>query len=326
MNELLAGLIGLLLMTNQMAAASNLVKKATGASVNVAAADDPVEKEYRKLLERDDAAQADVDKMIRDEQAFAKQDAAIPQATIKLRIEQRLKPVRDAYEDFLLRHPAHARARVAYGSFLNDTVGEVEARDQWEKALTYDTNNPAIYNNLANIYGHLGPVKKAFDYYTRAVALNPKESVYLHNFATTVFLFRKDAMEHYGWNEQQVFNRAFELYHQALALDPDNFILASDIAQGYYAVKPPRPDDAIKAWQLALKLASDDIEREGVYLHIARHLHIGARFDESRAMLNQVTNTMYLTTRTNILRTIEKKQAAAATNAPPVPPAKAKLP
>jgi len=41
------------------------------------------------------------------------------------------------------------------------------------KALALETNNPAIYNNLANIYGHHGPIKKAFEYYDKAIQLNP---------------------------------------------------------------------------------------------------------------------------------------------------------
>lgn len=40
------------------------------------------------------------------------------------------------------------------------------------------TNNPAVYNNLANIYGHTGPVKKAFEFYARAIELNSHEPVY----------------------------------------------------------------------------------------------------------------------------------------------------
>ena len=37
---------------------------------------------------------------------------------LALRIRDRLAPIRQQYLDFLKRHPQHARARVAYGSFL----------------------------------------------------------------------------------------------------------------------------------------------------------------------------------------------------------------
>ena len=60
---------------------------------------------------------------------------------------------------FLAKHPNHVRARIAYASFLGDINDEEASQTEYEKALKLDTNNPAIYNNLANIYGHTGPVK-----------------------------------------------------------------------------------------------------------------------------------------------------------------------
>ena len=80
-----------------------------------------------------------------------------------------------------------------------------------------------MYNNLANLYGHTGPVKKAFEYYAKAIELNPQEPLYYHNFGDTVYLFRKDAMEFYGITEQQVYDKALELYSKALKLDPQQF-------------------------------------------------------------------------------------------------------
>jgi tetratricopeptide (TPR) repeat protein len=151
-----------------------------------------------------------------------------------------------------------------------------------------------VYNNLANIYGHDGPTKKAFEYYAKAIELNPSESVYYHNFGTTVYLFRKDAREYYGITEQQVFDKALELYAKAIKLDPTNFPLASDIAQTYYGIKPTRTEDALRSWTNALALARDEVEREGVYLHLARIKLHAERFDEARAHLNTVTNEMYM--------------------------------
>jgi len=50
---------------------------------------------------------------------------------------------------------------VAYGSFLGDLHDEEGAQEQLEKAIELNSKEPAAYNNLANIYGHIGPVKKA---------------------------------------------------------------------------------------------------------------------------------------------------------------------
>ena len=317
MSNLLIGLLGALVATNQPAAVSNLVLRSTGVSVAVPDANDPVEKELQKVMDEDDAAQAEVDRWIRENEDFATKGAAMPAEQLKRRIQQRFEPVHKAYEDFIERHPRHSRARVAYASFLGDTKDEESAEDQLEKALAIDTNSPAIYNNLANIYGHIGPVKKAFEYYDRAIQLNPLEPVYYHNLGTTVYLFRNDAMEHYKIELPQVFAKAFELYSNAMRLDPDNFPLASDVAQTYYGIQPLRTDEALQAWTNALHIAHDEIEREGVYVHFARLKLLAGRFTEARSHLDSITNAMYADLKSRLTRNLKEKESASKTNAPP---------
>jgi len=306
-----------LVATNQPVAVSNLVLRSTGVSISVPDPNDPVEKELQKVMDEDDAAQAEVDRWIRENDEFAAKGAGTPPAQLKRRIQQRFEPVRKAYEDFLERHPNNTRARVAFASFLGDTKDEESAEEQLEKALAIDTNSPAIYNNLANIYGHIGPVAKAFEFYGKAIQLNPLEPVYYHNLGTTVYLFRNDAMEFYKINLPQVFAKTFELYSNAMRLDPDNFPLASDVAQTYYGVQPLRTDEALQAWTNALHIAHDEIEREGVYVHFARLKLLAGRFDEARAHLNSLTNEMYGELRNRLTRNLNEKEAAAKTNAAP---------
>ena len=142
--------------------------------------------------------------------------------------------------------------------------------EQLVKARDIDPTIPSVWNNLANYYGEHGPTTNAFYCYEKAIQLDPTESVYYHNFGTTVYLYRKDVKEYYHINEQQVFDKALGLYSNAMKLDPTNFPLASDVAETYYGIKPLRTNDALLAWTNALHLANDEIEREGVYLHLAR--------------------------------------------------------
>jgi tetratricopeptide (TPR) repeat protein len=285
------------------------LKPGHAATTNAIPAENPVEQEYHKLMEDDDTAQEEVDRWIKDNDKFVEQGAGVTPAELQRRIRERLEPVRKAYEDFLKRHPEHTGARVAYASFLGDLNDEATAKIELEKVLTVVTNDPAIYNNLANIYGHHGPVKKAFELYDKAIALNPSESLYYHNFGTTVFLFRPDAREYYGITEQQVFDKALNLYSNALRLDPTNFPLASDISQTYYGIKPPRTEAALQSWTNTLQLAHDELEREGVYIHFARlKLHSG-RLEEARAHLNSITNQMYAQLKTRLTKNIEELEA-----------------
>jgi tetratricopeptide (TPR) repeat protein len=313
---MLIGALGVLLATNQPAALSNFIEQRTGLAVPVSDPNDPVEKEFRKLMEQDDAAQAEVDKWIKENDEFAAKGAGMPPAQLKQRILKRLEPVIQAYEDFIKAHPKHSRARVAYASLLGDVKGEEAAEEQLEKALTIDTNNPAIYNNLANIYGHIGPVTNAFAFYERAIQLSPEEPVYYHNLGTTVYLFRKDSAEYYHLNEQQIFSKAFQLYSNAIRLDPDNFNLASDVAQTYYGIKPLRTEEALTAWTNTFKIAHDEIEREGVHVHFARVKYLAGRYAEARTHLNVVTNEMYADLKSRLLRRIGEGESKL-TNAPP---------
>jgi tetratricopeptide (TPR) repeat protein len=313
-SNLVIGLLSALLATNQHAAVSNLVYKKTGVTVNLPDPNDPLEREFQKLLADDNAAQEEVDKWIVDNQKFSAQGAGISEATLRARIEQRFAPVKKAYEDFLQRHPKHERALVAYGSFLGDIGDEHDSAEQWEKARAVDPRDPAIWNNLANYYGHRGPVEKAFEYYEKAIELNPNEPVYYQNLGTTVFLFRVDAKKYYHVEEQGVFDRALELYAKALKLDPNNLELATDVAQTYYGIKPPRVEAALAAWHYALKIADEENEREKVYLHLARVQLNSGRFEEARANLNLVTNMadgQLKTLKERLTRNLLKKEGEA---------------
>jgi len=258
-STLLIGIIGAALAGAQPAAVTNLLRQTNSTPVAAPDANDPVEKEYQKPVEDDDAAQAEVDKWIQENNEFTAKGAGANPQDFNHRIQDRFEPIRKRYEEFIKNRPEHARARVAYASFLGDMHDEEEAQGIFEKALELDPKIPAVYNNLANIYGHEGPVKKAFEYYAKAIELNPLEPVYYHNFGTTVYLFRKDAREFYGITEQQVFDKALELYAKAIKLDPTNFPLASDIAQTYYGIKPIRTAQGLQAWTNTLATAHDEI-------------------------------------------------------------------
>jgi tetratricopeptide (TPR) repeat protein len=312
------GLLVSLAATNQLVAATKVALPTNAAVVAISDTNNPVAQEFKKLENMDDDAQAEVDKWIRDNQAFAAKGAGVPDAELNQRIRARLEPVRKAYEDFIARHPNHAGVRLAYGSFLHDLGDEEGGEAQTEKARELDPKNPAAWNNLANHYSHNGKVKMAFEYFAKAIELNSAEPVYYQNFATTVYLFRKDAMEFYKITEQQAFAKALDLYTKAFKLDPKNFNLATDLAQTHYSLRPTRTDDALRAWTNALAIAHDEIEREGVYLHLARFKWLAGRTNEARAHLNAVTNEMYADLKQRIVRNLDADNAKAkGTNTPP---------
>jgi tetratricopeptide (TPR) repeat protein len=307
-------------------AAGKKAEPAPGATVTKA---DPVREAYEKLLELDEAAMNDAQRMEKEAAEFKAQGAGTPASVVAAKIQARLDPVIKAYEEFLKEHPKHVDGLLAYGSFLNELGDHDGAIVQWEKARQLAPDNPAAWNNLANIYGHIGPVRKAFAYYERAIELNPTEPVYLENLAVTTYLFRKDAREIYRISEEEVFNRSLDLYRKAMKLDPKNFRLATDYAQSYYGIKPMRTQEALDAWNEALKLAQNDVEREGVYLHLARVELNSGRFEEARKHLDLVKHEELGDLKRRLVRNLEAKQSgqpetteeAAARKAPTQEPA-----
>ena len=289
---------------------------------------DPIEAEFQRLLKLDDtaheAAQAIVD------QAAAATDpltAPLP-LTTRARIDEKIRPVREAYEDFLKHHPDHARSRMAFASFLNDTGNEIESIEQYEKAKGINPKDPATWNNLGNLYAHVGPVEKAFPHYEEAIRLKPDESLYLHNFGTLLFLFRKDAARFYHLEEADIFARGIELYRKAIALDPKNFSLASDVAQTYYGVPRPAgksPEEAqaeetklittaLQSWTNVFHLAPGDTEREGVRLHLARWNIRASRFDDAKTHLTAITNAAFLEVKKRLELDLAAKNTGATSS------------
>ena len=98
-----------------------------------------------------------------------------------------------------------------------------------------------------------------------------------------------------------------------------------DLVRPGVAVITPNPKTSggarwnyLAAWGYALKVAPNETDREGVFVHLARFKLNAGRFDEARKDLNSVTNEVYDVLKNRLLRNLEKQEAEAkGTNAPP---------
>ncbi len=316
MSDLLAGLLAALVSTNTPASVSNLVQQQTGIAISVNDTNNPVALEYLKLVADDDASVEEIEKWSDDANLVPPLRAEAARATLKMRIRARLDGVKKNYEDFIGRHPDFVPGRLAYGSFLNQTGDAEGALAQWEKARDLDPKNSAAWDDLGNIYENSN-IKKAFECYSKAIELNPNQSVYYHNLAVAVYMFRKDAGEYWNISEQQVFDISLKLYQKAMQLAPDDFILASDYANCFYGISPPRWKDGLQAWEQCLKIAHDEDERQGVMLHLARIEMRLTNYDASRRYLDSVTNAGYTALKNRLTRNLNEAIQRALTNGPP---------
>ena len=117
--------------------------------------------------------------------------------------------------------------------------------------------------------------------------------MYYHNFANSLWVLRKKAMTQYKWDEQQVFVKCLNLFSNAFRLAPSNFPYASDFAQAFYAIKPFPALSALNAWTNALAIAPDGLEREGVFVHLARVKMLAGKYSEARQDLQTVKDAKY---------------------------------
>jgi tetratricopeptide (TPR) repeat protein len=313
---LLVGFLGAALATNTPQAPSNVVVETAAPAIPFINTNDPVENEYYKVMLDDDAAEKEVLNWMDTSDAFAKAGGGGSTLTLNMKIQQRLDGIKREYEDFIERHPNHANVRLAFGSFLNDNHDDEGALKQWEAARQLAPTNPAAWNDLGKYYVEHDQVTNAFAHYDKAIELNPAQAVYYHNLAAAVYLFRNAAREYYHLDGPQVFDKAQSLYRQAIKLDPDNFVLSTDYAQSFYGTNPPRWKDGLAAWMEALKLAGDDVEREGVYLQMAHiHLELG-EYDQAQSSLNAVTNADYAQLKQPLAHDLNEALVKARTNAP----------
>ena len=207
MSELTIGLLSALLATNQPQAVSNLVQQQTGISLPVADRQRPGGKGIARPDDRRRRGHGRGERM--DQHQHHRPHRTTPSRCKELnqRIRARFDVVKQGYENFLRNHPDSAHGFLAYGSFLNDIGDEDGAKVQYENSRQLDPKNPAVWNQLANYYGEYGGLTNAFADYAEAIRLDPTEPVYYQNFATTVYLFRKDAREFYASTSSRFLTR-----------------------------------------------------------------------------------------------------------------------
>ena len=164
-----------MLATNStVMAISNEVQTATGISLPVVDTTDPAEQALHQIMLQDDAAMDEVDKWIRDNEAFAANGAGLSKEELNKRIHARFDVVRRAYQDFLVKYPNSARGHLAFGTFLNDLGEEDAGAAEYEKSKALDPTNPAVLRLYS--MGYVDHVYLGMRPWTRA-SLRDRKSV-----------------------------------------------------------------------------------------------------------------------------------------------------
>ncbi|MCX5772289.1 MAG: tetratricopeptide repeat protein [Candidatus Hydrogenedentes bacterium] len=187
----------------------------------------------------------------------------------------RLQTVRQAYEYLLVQCPKNAHGHNYYGELLYDYFGEqAGALKEWNLAMSLDSQFSAPLNNLAIHYCHNGQYQLGFEMYDRALAIDPNHPDYLFNLAQAYLLYFPQVQELRKWKKTRVYKEAMKLSKKAAEVSPDDFELAQDYANNFYAAANfgIRADwaKAAKAWQASRNLARTDVERFFTWLNEGR--------------------------------------------------------
>jgi len=187
----------------------------------------------------------------------------------------RIAAVEEAYLRVLRRHPKNARALNYYGELLYDRLRrESEGVQFWEKAAAADSRYAAPRNNLGIHYCHAGDYAKGFTNFDRALKLEPDNPDFLYNHAQVLLIHRSHAQRHYRCTLEQVYVRAMEESKKAVAIQPDDFELARDYAQNFFAAEQFGVEAdwrlALEAWARARALAGSSAEEFLAWMYEAR--------------------------------------------------------
>ncbi len=193
------------------------------------------------------------------------------------------------YDTFVATHPEHVDGLVAHADLLAQSGDRAKSLDQLETAARLAGNRVELWRELVDRSIHFGEVQRAFPACESALKLAPDDLGLLRTFANSIFVYRRDAMEHYHMDEAEAFDRALKLLKRAVDLYPQNMDIALDFAGSFYSIKPTRHVEAIAAWDHVRKISTSEFDRQNATLHIARFLiRVGER-QKAGVLLAEVT-------------------------------------
>jgi len=274
------------------------------AGLAAAAADLPPELQHLETMKADQAALVDAVRAMDKAETtaaenevelaaeLAKQDKKEEAAEKQENAAARITKVRTAYEWLLEQYPKNPRAHNYYGELLYDRFGDqAGALKEWNLAISLDAEFSPPHNNLAIHYCHTGQYRLGLEAYDRALELDPGHPDYLFNLTQAYLLYFPQVQEIKGWSKAKVYKQAMKLSKKAKKAAPDDYELAQDYANNFYAAEMfgvrPNWRRAAGAWEDARELARNDVERFFTWLNEGRVWKREGNKDKAAECLNE---------------------------------------
>jgi tetratricopeptide (TPR) repeat protein len=195
-----------------------------------------------------------------------------------------------SYDILIQKNPNFATAYAAYGMFLGKVDMTKQAVAMLLKANQLDPNIAAVKNQIAKHLAEDGKPLEALPWIMSAIDLEPKEPLYHSNLGQLLQTGREAFLTGGVFTRDAIDKSMLEAFQRAADLAPFDLGLAYQHAKAFYAVDPPRWEDALQAWKQLEDRPVTTTMRQLVRLQKANVLIKLNRRDDARAELDGITD------------------------------------
>lgn len=222
------------------------------------------------------------------------------------------RAIASSYDILIQKSPEFAAGYVAYGLFLGKIDMNRAAVAMLLKANKLDPEIPLVKNQLAKHLAEDGKPLDALPYLTAAIDLAPSEPLYHFHLGKLLMEAREDFIAQGGWTAAAIDKSMLEAFQRAADLAPGELSLAYQHAKAYYAIDPPRWEEALGVWEKIAARTPAPAAQQLTKLHRANILAKLDRAAEARALLDQVTDLELVAEKQQIIDALAAAAAKAA--------------
>lgn len=194
--------------------------------------------------------------------------------------------LRRMYADLERNYPLDASIENGYAEFLWNIEDREQAMRRWRAAEQIDPRNGVVLNHLGGAHLAIGEVRQAFNWFTRAVEVEPNNPLYHFNLANVAFVFRHDLEK----GDENAFALAHHHFAEASRLAPADAEYARAYAEVFYSIPNPDWSAALAAWNRFREVTTN---KDFALLNLARvHMKLGQK-DQARACLAEVKGSEF---------------------------------
>lgn len=204
--------------------------------------------------------------------------------------KEEMQKMDGVFADLETKYPQDAAIANGHAEFLWSTGEHARAVEKWRAAEKLDPNFAPALDHLGDVAFGRGEVKKAAEYYERAVRSAPTNAAYHFGYANVVFLFRHDLHDDAHPDSDSLLDESLKHFAEASRLDPLNANYARAFAETFYAIPKPDWSEALKAWRHLYDISP---QKDFALLNLARvHMKLGNK-PQARASLAEIQDPKF---------------------------------